>query len=149
MEQSFVYWCVIRTSENLCRLHTILVMTYVSIHMFNSDASLFKSPIRTSSSPWSIHLAISVLRYIYNWILGQFLIFIIVRAYSCWLYATPSLELTIGQYAVKVMVLTLFYLCSSIHDERPRFRNYWPITISLHDTLSTAIMDVPPLWIFL
>ena len=59
------------------------------------------------------------------------------------MYAPPVLALTLRHYAVMILVITLFYRKNSIHEQRPRFRNSFPIDIDLHDTLSTAIMAVP------
>ena len=146
MGQSFDSWCIIVASEYPCRLNILSVSPCVSIHMFTSDDSLFQSPIRIIFSPWCIHFKISVLRSIQNWVIGSFRIFMISRAFNCWLYAPPALALTVGHYAVMILVLTLFFLFSSIHDQRPRFLNSWPVAINLHDNPSTAMIAVIPLW---
>ena len=69
-----------------------------------------------------------------------------VRAYNCWLHSPPALSLAVGQYAVTIMVRKLFFPRSSVNHQRPRVRNYWPITIDLNDTSSIAMVSVPPLW---
>ena len=146
MGQSFDCWYVIRASEYPCRLHIVLVSPCVSIHLFTSNDSLFHYPINIICSPWCIYVEISVLRSIQNRVLGSFWIFIIARAFNFWLCDPPVLSLTVGQYVVMIMVLTLLFTCSSIHYQQPRFLNFWPVAITLHDTSSTAIIDVPPLW---
>ena len=144
--QSFDHWYVIGASENPCTLHIVLVRPFVSIHVLTSDASLFQSHIITVCSPWCIHFKISVLRSIKNWVLGSFWIFMIARDSNCWLYDTPELELTSWDYAVMIMILTLFFLHSSIHDHQLRFLNSWPVAITLHDTSSSTMISVPLLW---
>ena len=146
MGQSFDHWHVIRTSDYLCRLHIILLTPCVSMYGFTSKNLLFQSPIRISCSTWSIHFVISVLRSIQNWFLGSFWISIKVRYSSCWLYNTPFLTLTVGQYAVTILLLILLFPCCRIHDQQPRFQNYLPIGVYLHDPSSTAMMAVSPLW---
>ena len=146
MGQSFDYWYVIRASNYLCRSHILLASPCVYIHVFISKASLLQSLTRKMCSPWFIHFKISVLRSIQNWVLGSFWIFMIVRASNCWLYAPPALALTVGQYVVIILDITLFYPHTSIHDQWPRLRNSCPIATTLNDTLSTAMMAVPPLW---
>ena len=97
-------------------------------------------------TPWCIHFDISILRSIQNWFLGSFWIFMIARAYSCCLYAPPVLALAVGQYAVIIMFLILFFPWSNIYYQRPRLMNSWPVEIALHDTFSTVMIVVPPLW---
>ena len=128
MGKSCVCWYVIRASEYLCRLHTSLVSPCVSIHVFTSDDSLFQSLIRMICPSWCIHLEISVLRSIQNWVLGPFWIFMTTRASNC-----------------LILVITLFFPCSIIHDKWPRFLNYLPVAITLHDTSSTTMIAVPTL----
>ena len=146
MGQSFDRCCVIGASEYPCRLHIVLVCPCVSIHVFTSYASLFQTPIRIIFLPWCIHLYISVLRSIQNWVFGSFWIIMIARASNCWMYDPPVLALTVGKYAVMILVLTLFFPRSSIHDQRTRFLNFWPVAITLHDNSSCAMIAVPPLW---
>ena len=146
MGKSFDHWYVIGASENPCTFHIVLVRPFVSIHVLTSYDSLFQSPISIVCSPWCIHFEISVLRSIKNWVLGSFWIFMIVRDYNCWLYAPPALELATGDYAVRILVLTLFFPHSSIHDHQIRFLNSWPVAITLHDTSSSTMISVPPLW---
>ena len=69
----------------------------------------------------------------------------IARASSCWLYAPPALSLDVGKYAVMILILVSFTPCSNIHDQRPRLMNSWPVSITLHYTLSTAMVAGPPL----
>ena len=91
---------------------------------------------------WCVHFYISVLVSIQNWILGPFWIFIIVRDSNCWAYDPTALALTVGQFVVMILVITLFFTISSIYEQWPRFLNSWPIAIALHDTPSTAIIAV-------
>ena len=86
-----------------------------------------------------------MLRSIQNWVLGSFLIYMIVKAYKCWLYATPAIALTVGQYVMMILVFKFFFPCISIYDQRPRFLNSLPVSIALHDTSSIDMMDVPPI----
>ena len=146
MGQSFDCWCVIRESEYPCRLHILWVSPWVSIHMFTSNTSLLQSPIRIICSPWCIHFNIAVLRSIKNWVLGSIWIFMITKAYNFCPYDPPALAFTAGQYVVMILVLTLLLPWSIIHDQLPRLFNSWPVTTTLHDTSSTATMDVTPLW---
>ena len=112
---------------------------------FTSNVSPIHSSIKIICSPWCIHFEISVLRSIHNLILVSFWIFISVRASNCWVYALPALALTVGHYTVIIMVLTLSFPLSSIHEQRPRFLKSWPIAIDLRDTSCTSMMAVPPL----
>ena len=105
-------------------------------------------PHKDNFSPWCIHFEIPLLRYIQNWVIGSFLIYIIAGASSCWLYDLPGLVLAVGQYMVMTLFLVLFLPCSRIHDQHPRFLNSWPVMISMHDTSSATMIDVPPLWNF-
>ena len=144
--QSFDCWYVIGEFEYPCRFHILLVSPCVSIHVFTSDASLFQFPIRMICYPWCIHFEISLLRSIQNWVLGSFRIFIIARASNCWLYATPELVLSVWQYAVTIMFLILFFPHSNINEQWTRLLNSLPVPFSLHDTLSNAMIYVPPFW---
>ena len=45
-----------------------------------------------------------------------------------------------------LFVLTFFFPRNSIHDQQLRFLNSWPVAITLHDTSSSAILAMPPLW---
>ena len=142
----FDSWYVIGASDYLCRFHIIFVSPCVSTHVFTFDASLFHPHIRIICSPWCIYFKIHMLRYIQNCVLGLFWILMFARDYNCWLYAPSALVLTIGQYAVMILVLIFLCPCNSIHDQISRFRNYWPIVIALHNASPTATMAVPPLW---
>ena len=146
MGHSFDHWYVIVKSEYPCISHTILVIPCVWIHVFTSNYLLFRSPMRIICSPWSINFAILVLRFIHNWSLGSFWIFMIVRYSNFLMYAPHVVALNIGHYAVTIIVLTLFFLQNIIHYQWPRVYNSWPIVIALYYTSSTAMMDVPPLW---
>ena len=145
MGQYFDRWYVIGASEYLCRFHIVLVSTCISIHVLTSNASLFQSPIRIIYSPWCIHFEISVLIYIY-WVLESFWIFVIAEDFYCWMYDPPEIELTVGQYAVIILIIKLCFPRSSTHEQRPILLNSRPVVITLHDTSSTTIMAVPPLW---
>ena len=68
-----------------------------------------------------------------------------VRAYNWWMHDPPVPALTLGQYTVIFMVLTLLFPRNSFHDQQPRFWSSWLIAISLHDTSSITMMYVPPL----
>ena len=142
----FDCWYLIVAFEYPWKLHILLVSPCASIHVLTSDASLFQSPIRMICSPWCIHSDISLLGSIQNWVLWSFWIFSIDRAYSCWLYSPYALALSVGKYAVIILVTILFFPLNNIHDQRPRFLNSWPVTIDLHDILSTARIAVPLLW---
>ena len=146
MEKSFYCWYVIGSYDYLCILHILLVGTCVSIHVLTSNASLLQSPKSIICSPWCIHLDISVLRSIQNWLLESFWIFLILMDYSCWLCVPTELSLTVGQYAVMILVITLFFPCISIHGQQTRFLNSWPVVITLHDNSYTSIIDVPLFW---
>ena len=61
------------------------------------------------------------------------------------MYDPPAITLTVGQYAVTIFVLKILFPRNSIHYQGPRFYNYCPNAIPLYDTLSTAMLDVPPL----
>ena len=145
MRQSCDSWYGIGASEYLCRFYTVLAIPCISIHVFTPDASLLQSHIRIICSPWCIHFEISVLRSIQNWVLGSFWIPVIAEASNCWLYAPPAIVITIGKCAVMILVLILFFYCSSIHYQRPRFLNSWPFKINMHDTSSTTMISVSPL----
>ena len=131
MGKSFDHWYVIGTSDYLCVSHIALVSLCVSIHIFTSVPSLFQSPVRIICSHWCIHFKISVLRSILNSVLGSFWTLIIVRVNNFWMYAPPALVITLGQYAVMIMVSTLLFFQRCIHDEQPRFLNSLTITIAL------------------
>ena len=146
MGQSFDCWYVIRASEYPCRLHIVLVSPCVSIHLFTSNDSLFHYPINIICSPWCIYVEISVLRSIQNRVLGPFWIFIIARAFNCWLYVPPVLDLTVGRYVVMIPERKIYFHRSIIHDQRPRFLNSWLVSITLRDTSSTAMIAVPQFW---
>ena len=143
MGQFLNYWYVIRASEYLCRSYILLVSPCVFIHVLTYYDSLSQYPIIIIWSPWYIHFVVLVLSSIQNWFLSSFFIFMIVRDYTCWLYVPPVLFLIVGLYAVTSMILKLFFARIIIREHRPRFRNSWPITSSLHDTSFTAIMAVP------
>ena len=105
-----------------------------------------------SSFPWGwfFPLDVSILISLY-WDLSKFsywvfLISIVARAYNCLMYAHPALALSAGQYEVMILVLVLFPSRSNIHDQRTRFLNSWTFPIALYDTLSTAMIAMPPLW---
>ena len=138
MGHSFDHWYVIVKSEYPCISHTILVIPCVWIHVFTSNYLLFRSPMRIICSPWSINFAILVLRFIHNWSLGSFWIFMIVRYYSCWVYALPALALSVDKYAAKILVLILFFPLRNIHDHQPTFLNSWPVV------LLCMIFHIPP-----
>ena len=72
--------------------------------------------------------------------------FMIASASNCWMYDPPALALSVGQYVVTIMVLTLFFPCSSIYEQQPRLLNSWPAAITLHDNSSSAMISVPPFW---
>ena len=146
MGQSYDHWYVIVAYEYPCRSYIVLVSPCFSIHVFTYDASLLHSTIRIICSPWCIHFDIYMLRSIKNWFFGSFWIFMILRASNYWLYAPPALLLTVCKYAVMIPVVTFLFPQNSIHDQQRRFKNSWPIEIARHDTSSTFMMAVPPLW---
>ena len=144
--QYFDSWHVIGAFEYPCRLHIVLVIPCVSIHVFTSNASLLQYSIRMTflfyiSILISLYLDLSKIEF-----LGSFWVFMIEGASSCWIYAPPALALAVGQYAVIIMFLILFFPWSNIYYQRPRLMNSWPVEIALHDTFSTVMIVVPPLW---
>ena len=145
MGQYFDCWYVIRSSKYMFILNIVLVSPCVSIHVFTSDASLFQSLIGIICSHWFIHFEISVWRSIQNLVIGSFLIFMIDKACNFCLYAPHALTLTVDQYAVGILVLSLLFLCSSIHGQQPRFMNSWPVAITLHYISSMAMISVSPI----
>ena len=146
MCNSFDCLYVISASEYPCKSHILLVSPCISIHGLTSKYSLLQSSIRIICYPWCINLEIYVLISFHNWFLGSFWIFLIVRVSNGWMYAPPALALTVGQYAVIFLVLTLFFPHISIHDQWPRFLNSWHIVITLRDNSYTVMMAVYLLW---
>ena len=70
----------------------------------------------------------------------------IASFYHCWLYAPPVLALTEGQYAVTIIDRKFLFPPNRIHYHRLRVQDSWPIAINLHDTSSTYMIALPPLW---
>ena len=126
-------------------------MFYWWVHVFpsmcvTSDIWIFKSPKRVIFL-LDVSILMSLCWDLYKiGFLDYFEFSILLNIFYYWIYAPPELSPTVGQYMVMIMVLTLFFPRSSIHDHWPRFISFWHVAITLHDTSSTAMMAVPPLW---
>ena len=60
--------------------------------------------------------------------------------------ALPALALTVGQHALLILVLPLFFTRRSIHGQWTRFLNYLAVAITLNGTWSTSVVAVSLLW---